>query len=274
MITDNLNNTSIRQYIPNVLSEVEGETPIYEKLKSFLESARLWLEHEFLGPDNFLSDAHNELALKILVAKAFADAVPSLDLSVTPSGFGVINADGLAPASKERIGRLIASLRTYVDVNIGVLVDICRTYEQWRSSERGQYFCSSFISSPSDLNHIYALSDVKRPPFSWLHENALLLEKEMAADYFGISVMSLLRNAFNDGRSDSYADIIANIRALILERLVDSYNGRRQRPLWDKAKYIVDDIRHHPLLGPLWMEEIGSSAKFDFRNDVKGAFFF
>lgn len=80
MNTDKLTADTIAGFIPNILTEVEGERSLFDKLAPFLESARLYLESEILGHDDFLSEVHNDLALKILVAKAFADAVPSLDL--------------------------------------------------------------------------------------------------------------------------------------------------------------------------------------------------
>lgn len=97
MDTSVLDRETISRYIPNKLAEVDGEAPLSEKLDTYIASAKMWLENEFLGPEDFLSDSHNDLALKILVAKAFADAVPSLDLVVTPTGMAVIKSEDRPP---------------------------------------------------------------------------------------------------------------------------------------------------------------------------------
>ena len=107
MNIDSLNIDTLQKYVPNVLSVAEGEPALFDKLQPYIESAKLMLEKDYLGSEDFLSEQHNELAIKIVVAEALANAVPSLDIIITPTGFGVVNTDNLAPASKERVERLI-----------------------------------------------------------------------------------------------------------------------------------------------------------------------
>lgn len=62
--------------------------------------------------------------IKIITAKLIATevlswAIPSLDLVLTPNGFGVVSTQNIAPASKERVDRLIGSLADYRDECIG-----------------------------------------------------------------------------------------------------------------------------------------------------------
>lgn len=44
------------------------------------------------------------------VFKEDTDIVPSLDLVLTPNGFGIVSNQNVAPASRDRVARLIASL--------------------------------------------------------------------------------------------------------------------------------------------------------------------
>ena len=104
---------SIRKYIPNVLVSVKGEVPLIDKLTPFLDLAEEWLSHTFTSeatldtivgyPDSSVIKIY---ACKVVVCEAFKNAVPSLDLVLTPNGFGIVNNSNVVPASKERVNRL------------------------------------------------------------------------------------------------------------------------------------------------------------------------
>lgn len=273
MNIDSLNDNTIRRYIPNILTEVEGEIPLADKLAPFIDSARLWLEREYLGQDDFLSEAHDELALKILVTKAFADAVPSLDLIITPTGFGIVNTDNMAPASKERAERLVASLRSYVDANLAALVDICRTYECWRSSERGRYFCSTFLSSLSDIAMVPSM---KNDSYDLLRMCAGIVENAMAERYLGRELMATLRDKYNSGELPSAHRLISAIRSAIAG-LLDMADGVLVAPmkLWHAVRPILNELNYFPEYKTMWDGEMGELFHVPgFVNNIKGGFYF
>lgn len=270
MKTDNLTNEIIGKNIPNVLTEVEGETPLSEKLAPFIESAKLWLETEYLGSEDFLSEAHNEFAQKIIVKKAFADAVPSLDLIITPNGMAVINTDNMAPASKERVERLITSLNDYVSANVALLLDICRTYESWRLSERGQYFCASFIYSPRDCR--YAKLDF---PFEEARSRAILLETAMAERYLGRDTMNAIRSDFHRGTINAAYQLATLLRDILLKAISTDDFFIDQNRVWHAARPILNELNYHPKYKEIWESEMGDNFKTaGFINNVKGGFFF
>lgn len=275
MNTENLSKEMLRRYIPNVLTEVEGETPLVDKLSPFIDSAKIWIETEFLGPDDFLSDKHNDFALKIIVAKAFADALPSLDLVVTPSGIAVISTDSLAPASKERVERLIKSLRDYVRANICLLVEICKAYPEWRDSDRGRYFCSTFLSltdCPDFQDTIYGTFDVMRG-------KCLVVEREMADRYLGHSLMSKIRADLNSGRLKSGSTLFGTLHATIIALLdkTGSAGGKWLFPdtMWNTCRPIIFELDSYAEYKSVWLAEMGDRFNSPgFVNDIKGGFYF
>lgn len=274
MKTTSLDNDAVRRYIPNVLAEAEGETPLADKLAPFVESAKVWLEKEYLGPDDFLSDAHNEYALKILVTKAFADAVPSLDLVVTPSGMGVISTDSLAPASKERVERLVKSLNDYVDTNVLTLLDICRNYEAWRLSERGRYYCATFVSSPLDCKYVREFVGVS---YDEIRSRAIVAESKLADRYLGRQMMDTLRDDYNSGKLDKGHPLVTAVRVAVLT-LVTSDMGvpmLDQNRLWHVTQHVLRELRYYPEYHKLWDTEMHDRfAAPGFVNDIKGGFYF
>lgn len=262
-------NDAIRRYLPNVLTEVEGETPLAEKLAPFVDSAKVWLETEYLGPEDFLSAPHNNFAMSILVVKAVADALPSLDLVVTPTGMAVVSTDTMAPASKERVERLINSLMERVRAAIPTLLDYCHTYEVWRKSERGRYFCATFIG-PRDCAGLDIQYDEAR-------RRALLVESALADRYLGHNMLNALRDDYHCGavsRANSLVNlIIATVTNLIA--IKDFDRALDQNALWHASRPVINGLKYHPDYKSLWEPEM--AEMFDamgFKNDIKGGFYF
>jgi len=88
---------------------------VFEKITPYLERAES-LADELLSPLTVatVADAGNDTlknaAYTYVCKKAARDAVPSLDLVLTPTGFGVVSNDQTAPASRERVDALLESL--------------------------------------------------------------------------------------------------------------------------------------------------------------------
>ena len=107
----------LRKYIPNLFATAQGETPFFDRLLPWLQTAERWLFSQFVGDDyadTFLSLDENEpvrlTAAAVVVHEAFMRAVPSLDLVLTPNGFGIVSNQNVAPASRDHVAWLIALL--------------------------------------------------------------------------------------------------------------------------------------------------------------------
>lgn len=268
MNIDSLNEETLHKYVPNVLSVAEGEPTLYEKLKPYIESSKLQLETDYLGTGDFLSEQHNSIAIKVVVADALADAVPSLDIIITPTGFGVVNTDNLVPASKERVERLIQSLRAFVKTNIALLLDICRTYEAWRNSERGQWFGSSLMSSLSDLD---GFGDLEYKDLRML---SMQIERKMHDYYIGPALMNRLRSDHNEGIYNELIDTLRNeVRCLIGATI--NKEPLTENRLWQASRRVISTLVYFPEYKQIYDDDpVRYIPGSGFVNDVKGGFFF
>lgn len=271
MNTDKLTKDSLRRYIPNVVAEVDGEAPLFDKLAPFIDSAKARLEADYLGPDDFLREQHNELALKVLVASAFAEAVPSLDLILTPSGFGVVSTEAVAPASKERVERLISSLRDYADANLALLVDICRTYPEWRDSERGRWFGASLFPSLEDYNRLFRKSFTS---YAEMREAVIKVESRLAERYLGRTLLAELRYQALLGKYESYSPV-AVARTAVWSVLHAREKAADPNLLWHAAARVIEAVKYDCDLYELWHEEMGALFESPgFKNNINGGFYF
>ena len=268
MKIDKINDKFIKECIPNILLEVEGESPLSEKLAPWIQSAKDWLESEYLGPDDYLPERDNRLACAIIVYKAFADAVPSLDLVVTPTGFGVVNTETVAPASKERIERLIESLRNKVNDDLDILLEFCHKYPEWRESERGKYFCATFLSARRDWRPLVF------DTYDQMRTEALHVEALMEEQCFGHDLMTRLRDEFNSRKPYATHPLADPVRAAVIDVVY-----RIDKPLiptiWHKCRPIIEMLKRYPEYYDVWEKEMGDKFHPErFKNDIKGSFYF
>lgn len=268
MKIDQINDKFIKECIPNILLEVEGETPLSKKLAPWIESAKDWLESEYLGTDDYLSEGDNYRALRIIVWKAFSDAVPSLDIVITPTGFGVVNTETIAPASKERIERLQNSLKHKIDGELEILLEFCHRYPEWRESERGKYFCATFLSGFRDWRRMAFDS------FDEMRSEAMHVEAIMEEQCFGHDLMARLRDEFNSREPYTTHPLADPIRAAVID--VVYRIGKPLIPtIWHKCRPIIEMLKRYPEYYDVWQKEMGEKFHPEpFKNNIKGSFYF
>ena len=140
-------NEQLTAYIPNVMAVVKGEAPLIDKLAPFLDAAEEWLIATFTSEKTFNTirgyvedNPTRALCSQIVVAEAYRNAIPHLDVILTPNGFGIVSNSNIAPASKERVDRLLASLQDRRDALIEQFLPLLYSASQWTKSEQCRFF--------------------------------------------------------------------------------------------------------------------------------------
>lgn len=269
----------VRSILPNTIITVDEEIPLSERIAPYFAESVDWLNARLLGYEDL--DAYPEianLAIRAALYDAVADALPSLDLVVTPTGLGVVSSEGLVPASKERIERLIQSLRDNRNTTIILLQQRCVGCRQWRESEIGQYFCSSFIPFLSDIpivpgQDIFDAYDLARGI-------AIRFEALLSESYLGMQFMSEFRDGFFAGDYNTSHPVVAalrsEVRRAVHRHLPDkNYVCPNDHEVWHAAENILRIVRQDPNLSALWHRS--TEGRFDvtpFKNTRKGGYFF
>lgn len=275
-----MTNEELRSLIPNVIHEVEGEVLLVDKLAPWIETATAWLSDNFIGEVFSLPNRHLPLAKKIIVAKAFAEAVPSLDITLSPAGFAVISSEGRVPASKERVERLIASLLSTVEANMLPFIINLLTTADWRSTPMGQYWLGTFMYGLDDAMANKRDKDLLTT-YRVMRDSALRFETELSQNYLGRNVMQHLRNARYCMPSDDCTLILCDLIRRAELRYI-SFHSRDQKAkcpdeheVWHLAQSILRELQYWPQLYEMWKAEMGESFKVEpFKNTVQGGFFF
>ena len=192
----------LRLLIPNVLATVEGEPTLIEKLYPYLETAEQWaidtfvpeaIFNEIAEADSFGPNERFRFPLEKLVAcHAYMTAIPSLDLVLTPNGFGIVSNQNVVPASGERIERLISSLEAQRDSAIEALVIRLSSRDDWQQLPQGKYFSSTLFPFLGLCNRL-AIREHIWQEYQHLHDRLIKIENVLAETYFSQEQMTVFR---------------------------------------------------------------------------------
>lgn len=251
--------TELRRYIPNVLNTVDGEPSLYDKLQPFLEAAERWVAATFTG-QNLLteigklsdSDPWHKLICSLIANHTFFHVVPSLDLILTPNGFGIVNNSNVAPASKERVERLVASLEeqrdNYIDTLLRSLPSLSVGSETWLDTPQSKFFAATlfpdFTACEKTATTLHRWSQ-----YLSLRQQLMTIEADLSEEYFSPDEMTDFRyDVLTQFKDTAYNRqiTIQSIRTLEIEVLL----GRTPHP--QRFRDVVNYIREHPENFPKW----------------------
>lgn len=273
----NSDNT-LRKYIPNVFASVKGETPLFDKLEPFLATAEQWLITTFTSLPTFNTisgyaddNATKVAAQRLVVCEALRNAVPSLDLVLTPNGFGIVSTTNLAPASKERVARLVESLRDQRDSLIEQLLPLLVGASKWKSSDRYGFFAATLFPNIT-LANLCGYTENRWEHYLQLRLEAVNIEASLAEEYFSTELMDRLRSEVICG------SVQANDKALvsgIRSQIVAVLMGKpiSQRHMTDLVNYVRTNAESFPEWYNSETAKLFSPPKFENKKENKGYWF-
>lgn len=273
------NDSDLRLYIPNQVCAVKGEQTLYDKIARWLDTAEQWLSDNITSAPTLnriaeYSDGHPLLrACRAAVAhRALADAIPSLDLVQTVNGFAVVSNQNLAPASRDRVDRLIAAHRSQCDSAISAIIPLLADAHAWRGSPQCEFFRTTLFPTPAHIRPL-ASGAASWDKYRELHPAIANAEAALAARYISHGLMQRLRDAALglNPISTLEARLCEALRGHVADIVCD-------RPLRDEAlRDIVEYIRNRPDTFPEWHRSetarLFSPPVFRNRKDAKGYWF-
>ena len=132
------------------------------------------------------------LVTKLVAYDAYWRAIPSLDLILTPNGFDIVSNENIAPASKERIERLMTSLEAQRDSVAENLLLHLSVYEEWRQTAQGKYFSVTMFPFLGMCRRL-AIREHIWESYQQLREKLIKIEPVLAETYFSQEQMQVFR---------------------------------------------------------------------------------
>ena len=181
-------NEQLNALLPNVQVTVTGETPLIDKLSPFLSATEKWLSDVFMSGAIFdtICQLAEENALRVattqaVVYEAFRRAVPHLDIILTPNGFGIVSNTNIAPASKERINRLLDALLDNRDAALSQVLSLLPAESGWLGTKQAQFFAATMFSNMEVTLRFPKASGGRWEEYLSLREKAIGIEQFLDA---------------------------------------------------------------------------------------------
>ena len=263
----------LRAHIPNIIASVKGETPFIERLTHFLDLAEDWVRTTFTSESTFnticgYTDS-NEIKIicsRLVVADALRRAIPSLDIVLTPNGFGVVSTQNLAPASKPRVDRLVGSMLAHRDDCIAALLPELVGASKWLTSPQADFFGSTLFPDLGIVDAVGGATGSKWEKYLELRPQVIDLEASLAEEWLSPGLMSALRSENLRGDlTEKRSVIVRQVKAQILGYLKSgSFSSRRLADIVNRIRENKDDF-------PEWhrSETAKLFAPPVFRNEKK-----
>lgn len=246
----------LRTFLPNIVSTVRGETPLYEKIHPWIAAAQDRIADLVTSQDIMRSAAACEagtaplraILRPLLALTAFTAAIPALDLILTPSGFGVISSQNVVPASERRVAALRDSLLLDADSHIQRLLDLLRLSPQWRQTPQGRQWRATLFQDLADLR--VAEPDRSGPLFDRylaIRPRLADIEDSLAREWISQELLDELRAQTQSRDIPEYRRAVASEYRCCVARV---YAGAP--PDTGRLAQIVDRIRRDPDVFPEW----------------------
>jgi hypothetical protein len=263
----------LRAHIPNIIASVKGETPFIERVAHFLDLAEDWVRTTFTSESTFnticgYTDS-NEIKIicsRLVFADALRRAIPSLDIVLTPNGFGVVSTQNLAPASKPRVDRLVGSMLAHRDDCIAALLPELVGASKWLTSPQADFFGSTLFPDLGIVDAVGGATGSKWEKYLELRPQVIDLEASLAEEWLSPGLMSALRSENLRGDlTEKRSVIVRQVKAQILGYLKSgSFSSRRLADIVNRIRENKDDF-------PEWhrSETAKLFAPPVFRNEKK-----
>lgn len=201
------------------------------------------------------------------------NAVPSLDLVLTPNGFGIVSNANIVPASKDRVERLRASLEAERDRNMEVMVIRLASHSEWVESSQGRYFAATLFPFLGVCRRL-AIREHVWDEYQHLHDRLVKIENVLAETYFSQEQMAVFRQRIINQMGDCLPIEEHVIRSLqSLEMILVSDMQCHPQSFYD----LVNIIREHEEVFPEWhasaTAQLYSPAVFRNKKQAGGYWF-
>lgn len=271
-------NEQLTALLPNIAVTVKGETPLIDKLAHFLNAAEQWAAGTFLSSAMFEdictreeTDTLRSVTTLVIVYEAFRRALPHLDVVLTPNGFGIVSNANIAPASKERIERLLFSLLINRDAAISQLLTLLCKQSSWLATEQAEFFRGTMFPL---LKQSQSLQDYLEK-----RETLIPIEEHIAEQYLSMELLSTLRAQVQSGHysTDKHKHICRVLQAVEVDCLSNTTSTTITPRAHQTLTQMVELIRSNPEDFPEWHASttalLYTPPVFENKKESKGFWF-
>ena len=280
-----ITNEQLTALLPNVAVTVQGEVPLINKLTPFLNAAENWVSDTFLSSAIFAeictqqdTDTLRNATIQVVVYEAFRNALPHLDVILTPNGFGIVSNSNVAPASKERITRLLDALLDNRDAAIAQLLTILSKRPDWLDTEQAEFFRATMFPDSSLAERFPRSTEGNWEQYLSLRERLIVMEEHIATHYLSAPLMDILRAQAQSGQfsTTKHKHLCRVLQSVEIDGL-KSVTPAIADNMHHSLVHLVQLVRSNPDDFPEWNSsstaELFNPPVFENKKETKGFWF-
>lgn len=145
-----------------VLSATSSTAHVFSMIEPHLAVTEQNLKSELLGPFGYTTVVGLEdILIRLVCLRTYYEQIPHLDLVLTPTGFGVVSNENVAPASPERVKALRQRVKDACDDALDDAI-LAMLGTEWANTISGRIRVNSFYFIGADLRDYAGIPDAHR----------------------------------------------------------------------------------------------------------------
>lgn len=222
------------------LSATSATAHVFDMLQPHLEVTEQNLKSELFGSFDYASVGGLEtIAIRMVCLRTYYEQIPHLDLVLTPTGFGVVSNENVAPASADRVKELRKQVKAaYDDAYDDAILAMLGT--DWVKSVSGRIHTNSIYNTAHDLRSYACLPNAHR---SDLLER--LVQIAEAEEYIRRTISSEFFEALLEGVRSKKLSITYSMLVHELKLAVAGWLHGNTNVLRMKLANIVNEMEKH-----------------------------
>lgn len=241
----------------------ERNTSVYNRMVPFFRKAYQMLIDRVFGDgfeDKAATDALKTYVITYVCCDAFCEAIPSLDIVLTGTGFGIVSTNDTAPASQQRVKALRDDMQWKAQMSLSTVISRLAMTDGWGETGTARNVISVLYYSP-DFVVKYGGNDASIPDIdkwraavAYRYTPEMKLRMELSEEYYNKLLEKLRTNAmgeadrilFNRCMEFESSCINAFVRGTVcpdirvygirdyMERYIDSFPDYKNSTLYSK----------------------------------------
>lgn len=207
----------------------------WSEIETHRDSAERWIKNDILGNKLYQyllleSDSPNidvvDCCRKIVSLDAYQRAIPFLDVVQTANGFGVVSNPNCAPASRDRVNRLLSEVLKQRDEEVEVLLDLLEDtpalHDMWKGSNTYSIISECWIWTARELKRL-CLWEGSRADFLKLKPALLLTMYNNLGRWISREFVDELVEQQRDGDlSQANKEVLGLLKVVLANYVIDN----------------------------------------------------
>ncbi|MCH3994152.1 MAG: hypothetical protein LKE54_03705 [Prevotella sp.] len=201
-ITQEITKEVFEKNVPAAKSP-ERNTSVFKRMEPYFQWEYKYLKNSFFGNDFETlmdTDDYKDVVIRFICVGAFLVAIPSLDLVLTGTGFGIVSTQDTAPASQQRIQSLTDQLRWEWLLTISDLFALLPSKSGWGDTKTARQAINSLYYDPRFLDTFGPEDPQKSKMDNWRyvlqrrHTAEVQLRRDISPEYYD-ALLDRIRHA-------------------------------------------------------------------------------